>query len=86
MKDVSLVINYDMAKNIEAYTHRIGRTGRAGRKGTAITLLTQSGADQTVFFDLRATLQRAGSRIPRELANHPAAIKRLDGLKPMVFE
>lgn len=28
IKDVSLVLNYDMAKSIEDYTHRIGRTGR----------------------------------------------------------
>ncbi|CAK5127000.1 unnamed protein product [Meloidogyne enterolobii] len=27
VKDVSLVINYDMTKSIEDYTHRIGRTG-----------------------------------------------------------
>ncbi|KAF1762375.1 hypothetical protein GCK72_010637 [Caenorhabditis remanei] len=27
IKDVALVINYDMAKTIEDYTHRIGRTG-----------------------------------------------------------
>merc|ERR1711918_274749 len=33
VKDVSLVINYDMAKTIEMYTHRIGRTGRAGKSG-----------------------------------------------------
>ncbi|VDK57884.1 unnamed protein product [Cylicostephanus goldi] len=26
IKDVSLVLNYDMAKSIEDYTHRIGRT------------------------------------------------------------
>jgi ATP-dependent RNA helicase DDX23/PRP28 len=30
VKNVSLVLNFDMAKNIEDYTHRIGRTGRAG--------------------------------------------------------
>ena len=28
IKDVSLVLNYDMAKSIEDYTHRIGRTGK----------------------------------------------------------
>jgi ATP-dependent RNA helicase DDX23/PRP28 len=28
IKDVSLVINFDMARSIEDYTHRIGRTGR----------------------------------------------------------
>lgn len=38
--NVALVINYDMPNNIEAYTHRIGRTGRAGRKGAAVTFLT----------------------------------------------
>ena len=41
IKDVSLVLNYDMAKTIEDYTHRIGRTGRAGKSGKAITFLTQ---------------------------------------------
>jgi len=38
---VSMVINYDMAKNIEDYTHRIGRTGRAGLSGVAVTFLTE---------------------------------------------
>ncbi|XP_048461963.1 probable ATP-dependent RNA helicase DDX23, partial [Rhincodon typus] len=33
--DVSMVLNYDMAKNIEDYIHRIGRTGRAGKSGVA---------------------------------------------------
>jgi ATP-dependent RNA helicase DDX23/PRP28 len=37
--DVSLVINFNMATNIENYTHRIGRTGRAGKSGVAITFL-----------------------------------------------
>jgi ATP-dependent RNA helicase DDX23/PRP28 len=31
VKDVEVVINYDMAKCIEDYVHRIGRTGRAGK-------------------------------------------------------
>ena len=40
--DVQLVVNYEMANSIEAYTHRIGRTGRAGKKGTAVTIITNS--------------------------------------------
>ena len=40
VQDVSLVINFQMAGTIEAYVHRIGRTGRAGKQGTAITFLT----------------------------------------------
>ena len=30
---ISLVINYDIPYDSEAYVHRIGRTGRAGREG-----------------------------------------------------
>jgi len=33
---ISHVINYDIPSDVEAYVHRIGRTGRAGRKGEAI--------------------------------------------------
>ena len=53
IKDVSLVINYDMAKSIDAYTHRIGRTGRAGKSGKAITFLTQD--DSHLFYDLKVS-------------------------------
>jgi translation initiation factor 4A len=37
---VSLVINYDLPKNLENYIHRIGRSGRFGRKGVAINFVT----------------------------------------------
>ena len=33
---ISHVINYDIPSDVEAYVHRIGRTGRAGRHGDAI--------------------------------------------------
>jgi len=33
---ISLVINYDLPGDNEAYVHRIGRTGRAGREGVSI--------------------------------------------------
>ena len=51
IKDVSLVLNYDMAKSIDSYTHRIGRTGRAGKSGKAITFLTPD--DSHLFYDLK---------------------------------
>jgi ATP-dependent RNA helicase RhlE len=38
---ISHVINYDMPDTLDAYTHRIGRTGRMARQGTALTLVTQ---------------------------------------------
>ena len=37
---ISHVINYDMPDTVDAYTHRIGRTGRAARLGDAITFVT----------------------------------------------
>jgi len=39
--NVSLVINYDLPRNLENYIHRIGRSGRFGRKGVAINFVTQ---------------------------------------------
>ncbi|KAL7075422.1 hypothetical protein ACQ4LE_004911 [Meloidogyne hapla] len=72
VKDVSLVINYDMTKSIEDYTHRIGRTGRAGKKGKAITFITPE--DKDLFYDLKQCLLESPiSSCPNELANHPDA-------------
>ncbi|KAH6564107.1 hypothetical protein BASA60_010468 [Batrachochytrium salamandrivorans] len=69
VKNVSVVINFDMAKSIEDYTHRIGRTGRAGKKGVAITFLSNSDAD--VMYDLRQMILKSPiSKIPPELARH----------------
>jgi len=39
VQQVSLVINYDLPKNLENYIHRIGRSGRFGRKGVAINFI-----------------------------------------------
>ncbi|GJE90850.1 DEAD/DEAH box helicase [Phanerochaete sordida] len=70
--DVTLVINYQMANTIEAYVHRIGRTGRAGKQGTAITLLTND--DEEVMYDLKQEISKSPvSKVPPELAKHEAA-------------
>ncbi|KAL2915438.1 mRNA splicing protein prp28 [Polyrhizophydium stewartii] len=80
VKDVSLVVNFDMAKNIEDYTHRIGRTGRAGKNGVAITFLSSSDTD--VMYDLRQMILKSPiSRVPPELARHEAA-----QVKPSIFK
>ncbi|MBU2892671.1 DEAD/DEAH box helicase [Colwellia sp. D2M02] len=36
---ISLVVNYDLPGDNEAYVHRIGRTGRAGREGMSISFV-----------------------------------------------
>merc|ERR1711979_132545 len=40
VQQVSLVINYDLPRDLENYLHRIGRSGRFGRKGVAINFVT----------------------------------------------
>lgn len=37
---ISHVVNFDMPDTVDAYIHRIGRTGRAKRSGEAFTLVT----------------------------------------------
>ncbi|KAI9166960.1 DEAD-domain-containing protein [Paramyrothecium foliicola] len=70
--DVSLVVNFNMATNIESYTHRIGRTGRAGKTGVAITFLGDEDSD--VLFDLKQMLSKSTmSKVPDKLKEHPAA-------------
>jgi ATP-dependent RNA helicase DbpA len=38
IKELSMVVNYELPHSLETYTHRIGRTGRAGEEGIAISL------------------------------------------------
>lgn len=39
---VSHVINYDIPDTVDAYTHRIGRTGRAREQGEAFTFISEA--------------------------------------------
>ncbi|MFH0807452.1 MAG: DEAD/DEAH box helicase [Elusimicrobiota bacterium] len=41
VKNIELVINYDIPEDPENYVHRIGRTGRIGAQGQAITFATR---------------------------------------------
>ncbi|MEA2237119.1 MAG: ATP-dependent helicase DeaD [Thermoanaerobaculia bacterium] len=40
VEQITHVINYDIPNDVEAYVHRIGRTGRAGRSGVATLFIT----------------------------------------------
>ncbi len=40
VKEIGMVLNFDVPKSAEDYVHRTGRTGRAGAKGHAVTLVT----------------------------------------------
>uniref|UniRef100_A0A7S1H9J5 RNA helicase n=2 Tax=Hemiselmis andersenii TaxID=464988 RepID=A0A7S1H9J5_HEMAN len=68
---VEHVINYDCPKNIEDYTHRIGRTGRAGKTGVATSFLTPE--DTHIYYDLKNKLQESDQPVPREILSNPAS-------------
>jgi ATP-dependent RNA helicase RhlE len=57
---ISHVINYDMPDTVDAYTHRIGRTGRAAKTGDAFTFVTSQ--DRAFVGDIEHVL---GARIER---------------------
>ena len=56
VKNIELVINYDIPHGDEIYTHRIGRTARAGAKGKAITLYTNRDKDK--LFDVAKNIEK----------------------------
>jgi len=61
VESISHVINFDIPDTVDAYIHRIGRTGRAQREGDAFTLVTPE--DDEMVRDIERTLKQ---RIPRE--------------------
>lgn len=68
VKDVGVVVNYDMPAGVNAvedYVHRIGRTGRAGAKGIAHTFFTNK--DSKAATQLVQVLGKAEQEIPADL-------------------
>lgn len=60
IKNVNLVINYDLPSEAANYVHRIGRTGRAGEKGLAISLCSHEDCEY-----LEAIYEFIDSKIPK---------------------
>ncbi len=58
VSEISHVINFDIPDTVDAYTHRIGRTGRAHQSGEAFTFAEQ--ADEQMIRDIEKVL---GTRI-----------------------
>ncbi len=57
---ISHVINYDVPATVDAYTHRVGRTGRASRTGEAFTFASRE--DRKIISQIERTL---GKKIKR---------------------
>ena len=51
IQQVSVVINFDIPKDVHTYLHRIGRSGRWGRKGVGINLITRRDVSKLKEFE-----------------------------------
>lgn len=65
VKELKLVINFDLPQSAEDYVHRIGRTGRAGATGTAYSLFTMK--NRGLAPELTKMLRGAGQEVPDQL-------------------
>jgi ATP-dependent RNA helicase RhlE len=62
LEDLPTVINFELPRSPNDYTHRIGRTGRAGKSGVAITLLCP--ADEQHFGVIEKRIKQRLKREP----------------------
>lgn len=62
IKDINLIINYDVPGDAEDYVHRVGRTARAKSTGVALTLINE--ADMQKFASIERLIERELIRIP----------------------
>jgi ATP-dependent RNA helicase DDX5/DBP2 len=67
VKDITMVVNFDMPNNMEDYVHRIGRTGRAGARGTAVSFFTEKASRMAK--ELVEILYEAKQEVPPALAS-----------------
>ena len=55
IKDINMVINYDVPNDAADYVHRVGRTARASTKGEALTLVNEK--DMKKFAKIEELIQ-----------------------------
>lgn len=72
IKDINLIINYDVPADAEDYVHRVGRTARAKTTGVALTLI--SDIDMQKFERIEKLIDREIIKIPTpmEIGESPA--------------
>jgi translation initiation factor 4A len=68
VQQVSVVINFDVPKNIHVYIHRIGRSGRWGRKGVGINFITKR--DQAKLEEIKQFYCTQVDELPLDFSKH----------------
>ncbi|MDB4583863.1 DEAD/DEAH box helicase [Draconibacterium sp.] len=62
VKDINLVVNYNVPQDAEDYVHRVGRTARADATGVALTLVNED--DMYNFHQIEQLIEREVFKIP----------------------
>jgi ATP-dependent RNA helicase DDX46/PRP5 len=74
VKNLKLVINYDVPRHLEDFVHRAGRTGRAGNTGTCITFLTPD--DMPYAADVVKAFKYSDREVPPKVEELSNAYKK----------
>ena len=71
IKDIDIVINFDVPGDAEDYVHRVGRTARAASSGLAITLINE--ADMYKFSRIESLIEKEILKLPlpKEIGESP---------------
>jgi len=67
VKNIELVINYDLPEQAEDYVHRIGRTGRAGLSGKAISFAMPDQGSLVREIEMLTRINLPISQLPADL-------------------
>lgn len=70
VQQVSIVVNFDIPKDVHTYLHRIGRSGRWGRKGVGINFVTKYDREK-----MRAIEQHYHTQIQEMPADFTSSLK-----------
>ncbi|MFH0928079.1 MAG: C-terminal helicase domain-containing protein, partial [bacterium] len=81
VKNIELVINFDLPDQAEDYVHRIGRTGRAGHEGHAISFAMPDQGDDVRQIEKLIRKQLPITKLP-ELQSQSAPTARLEEYPP----
>lgn len=62
IKEINLVVNFDVPKSAEDYVHRVGRTARASSTGVALTFINEN--DMHAFSQIEEIIEREIPKVP----------------------
>ncbi len=71
IKDINLIINFDVPTSAEDYVHRVGRTARADKTGIAISLINEHDMERFDRIEKLIEMEVLKIPVPSELGEGP---------------